>query len=86
MWKKYQTDDGRHYYYNKESKDTQWFPPAEACVYNLSVDEIQPIINKCNAQQARWESFVNAESLIVSLQANIRGCVSSMLTQIFRYE
>ncbi|EGD72352.1 hypothetical protein PTSG_00372 [Salpingoeca rosetta] len=72
-WKKYATDDGRDYYFNKETKETQWLPPEEVIANNLSVEEVQEVVDKCNADQARWDSFVEAEPAIVTLQAHIRG-------------
>lgn len=75
-WKTYKTDDGRTYFYNKETKETQWVPPVEVNEGDLTRDEVQPIIQQCNEEQARWDSFVAAAPSIVAAQARIRGALA----------
>ena len=72
-WKTYKTDDGRTYFYNKETKETQWVPPVEVNPADLTLEEVQPIVKKCNEEQARWDSFVAASPSIVAAQSLIRG-------------
>eukprot|EP00052_Salpingoeca_macrocollata_P027179 m.257054 g.257054 ORF g.257054 m.257054 type:complete len:1548 (+) comp22704_c2_seq1:460-5103(+) len=75
-WRKYSTDDGRAYYYNKESKETQWIPPADMSDPLLTAEETQEIVVRCNADQTRWEQFQAAEPTIVELQARVRGLLA----------
>eukprot|EP00055_Hartaetosiga_balthica_P015715 m.94991 g.94991 ORF g.94991 m.94991 type:complete len:1619 (+) comp8935_c0_seq1:39-4895(+) len=72
-WKRYTTDDGKDYYYNKESKDTQWIPPLDVAEKNLTVEEVQELVNICNIEQKRWEDMVASEPQIITLQAYVRG-------------
>ena len=78
-WKKYTTEDGRDYYFNKETQETQWLPPEEVNSCNLNLEEVQGVVDKCNSEQARWDQFVQQEPAIVKLQAHVRGLWSAVL-------
>eukprot|EP00051_Salpingoeca_urceolata_P027446 m.481504 g.481504 ORF g.481504 m.481504 type:complete len:1546 (+) comp22194_c0_seq1:411-5048(+) len=72
-WKRFTTDDGRTYYYNKETKQTQWIPPADMNEPQLTHPEIQEAVDACNADQERADMFKANERHIVRLQALTRG-------------
>jgi Ras GTPase-activating-like protein IQGAP2/3 len=76
-WKKFETDDGsRTYYFNKETKETVWIPPPDMLEPQLTVAEVQDVIDRCNTEQARWNEFVAAEPSMVNLQAHVRGLLA----------
>ena len=72
-WKRFAAEDGRAYYYNKESKETQWVPPADAQETMLATEEIQAVIARCNADQERQEFFEANQDSITTVQSQIRG-------------
>eukprot|EP00730_Choanoeca_flexa_P000760 TRINITY_DN10325_c0_g1_i1.p1 TRINITY_DN10325_c0_g1~~TRINITY_DN10325_c0_g1_i1.p1 ORF type:complete len:1357 (+),score=486.70 TRINITY_DN10325_c0_g1_i1:58-4071(+) len=73
VWRASTTEDGRPYYYNKETRETSWTPPDELLEYHLSLEEVQTLIDRSNKDDARWQQFVNVEDDIVKLQSQIRG-------------
>ena len=72
-WKRFSSDDGRPYYYNKESKETQWVPPVDAQETMLAPEELQAVIARANADQERQEFFEANESSVTLVQSRVRG-------------
>ena len=57
-WKKYTTEDGRDYYFNKETQETQWLPPEEVNSCNLNLEEVQGV-DLAEYQRSLLERFSN---------------------------
>lgn len=73
-WKEFVTDDGKAYYYNKESKVTQWVPPDDETVAGLlTADEAHEAVLQCNQEQARQEFLEANQDKITTVQSNIRA-------------
>jgi len=74
-WKSVSMDDGKVYYYNRGTKETQWVVPAgpEIEQKSLSIDEIKAVVAQCNDDQARAEFLEANQDKIVLAQAAVRG-------------
>ncbi|EDQ91805.1 uncharacterized protein MONBRDRAFT_14583, partial [Monosiga brevicollis MX1] len=75
-WKSSQTEDGKTYYYNKDTRETSWTPPDDLSKHHLTLEEVQDQIATANAEEARWQQFVAAEPAIVQLQSAVRGMLA----------
>eukprot|EP00041_Stephanoeca_diplocostata_P037701 m.1438242 g.1438242 ORF g.1438242 m.1438242 type:complete len:2086 (+) comp25089_c0_seq3:340-6597(+) len=71
-WKVVKSDD-RSYYYNKNTKETQWIAPDNTEQVFLTKDEIQASVVQCNEDQAHQEFLEANQDKITTVQSQVRG-------------
>jgi len=81
MWKQFAAEDGRPYYHNSKTKETLWMPPLESAELMLLAEDLQAVVDKCNADQARWEMFESSIGQITSVQSHVRGYLAKKAFQ-----